>query len=233
MSFIFNKNIFYSIFITFSRKRVNILSAACSLGVEDCLEQASAKFLSWIADPTYEISSDIRELVYYYGMFNTGSEQIWQTVWDRYVAEQDAQEKSRLMYGLSAVQVPWLLQRNIDLAWNRAYVRSQDYFGCLQNIAGNRIGESLVWHHVRENWPRLVEEFTLNERYLGSMIPSITGRFDSQTRLAEMEAFFELYPEAGAGAAARVRALENVKNNIKWLENNKENIALWLEKNKA
>ncbi|KAL5292090.1 ENPEP.2 family protein [Megaselia abdita] len=216
-----------------NRKRVNILSAACSLGVEDCLKQASDKFMLWIADKNFDISSDIRELVYYYGMFSTGSEQIWETVLERFVNEPDAQEKNRLMYGLSAVQVPWLLQRYIELAWDERYVRSQDYFSCLQNIAANRVGESLVWHYVRENWVRIVERFTLNERYLGSMIPSITGRFDSQTRLSEMEAFFELYPEAGAGEGARVRAKENVKNNIQWLENNKENIAQWLEKNKA
>lgn len=208
------------------------MSAACSLGVEDCLKQASDKFQNWIKDPAFEISSDIRELVYYYGMFSTGNEQVWKIVWKRFVAETDAQEKSRLMYGLSAVQVPWLLQRYIDLAWDEEYVRSQDYFSCLQNIAANRVGESLVWHHVRENWLKLVDRFTLNERYLGSMIPSITGRFDSKTRLAEMEAFFEQYPEAGAGEGARVRAKENVKNNIEWLENNKKNIAEWLANNK-
>lgn len=197
------------------------------------MKLASEKFMAWIADPEFEIKSDIRELVYYYGMFNTGSEQIWQIVWERFIAERDAQEKSRLMYGLSAVQVPWLLQRYIDLAWDKDNVRTQDYLSCLGNIAGNRIGESLVWHHVRENWQMLVERFGLNERNLGNMIPSITGRFNSQTRLAEMEAFFELYPEAGAGEAARVRAKENVKNNIKWLANNKDTIAKWLENNKA
>lgn len=197
------------------------------------MKEASEKFLAWIADPKFEIKSDIRELVYYYGMFNTGSEQIWLIVWERFMTERDAQEKSRLMYGLSAVQVPWLLQRYIDLAWDEKNVRSQDYFSCLQNIAGNRVGESLVWHHVRENWPKLTKRFGLNERYLGSMIPSITGRFDSQTRLSEMEAFFELYPEAGAGEGARVRAKENVKNNIKWLANNKDTIAEWLQNNKA
>uniref|UniRef100_T1GQI9 Aminopeptidase n=1 Tax=Megaselia scalaris TaxID=36166 RepID=T1GQI9_MEGSC len=197
-----------------NRKRVNILSSACSLGVQDCLEKASEKFLNWISDPKYDISSDIRELVYYYGMFNSGSEQIWEIVWD-----------SR--------SIPWLLQRYIDLAWEEKYVRGQDYFSCLQNIASNRVGESLVWTHVREKWLDLVKRFGLNERYLGSMIPSITGRFDTQTKLEEIEAFFTKYPEAGAGAAARVRALENVKNNIKWLENNKEKIGEWLQKNSA
>lgn len=185
----------------------------------------------WIENPSVQIESDIREMVYYYGMFSTGNEQIWQIVWERFIVEKDAQEKNCLMYGLSAVQVPWLLQRYIELSWDQKHVRGQDYFSCLQNIAANRIGESLVWHHVRENWLKLVDRFGLNERNLGNMIASITNRFDSQTKLAEMEAFFELYPEAGAGEAARVRAKEKVKNNIQWLKNNKNDIAIWLEDN--
>lgn len=86
----------------------------------------------------------------------------------------------------------------------------------------------MVWDYVRENWPRLVERFGINERYLGRMIPSITSRFASQTKLDEMEAFFTKYPEAGAGTAARKEALENVKNNKKWLEENQEQVRKWL-----
>lgn len=71
--------------------------------------------------------------------------------------------------------------------------------------------------------------FGLNERYLGRMIPSITGRFASQIKLDEMQTFFEKYPEAGAGAAARKQAIETVRNNIQWLEGNKEIIGQWLK----
>lgn len=110
-------------------------------------------------------------------------------------------------------------------------MRGQDYFTCIQYIAANPVGEPIVWDYVREHWPDLVNRFGLNERYLGSMIPSITARFDTQTKLEEMQQFFAKYPEAGAGAAARVRALETVKNNIAWLANNKANIATWLQKN--
>ena len=116
----------------------------------------------------------------------------------------------------------------INLAWNESYVRGQDYFTCLQYIAQNRIGQSLVWDHVRENWEKLVERFGLNDRYLGRLIPGITARFSTQIKLEEMEAFFAKYPEAGAGTAARVEALEKVKYNIKWLEQNKRQVGNWL-----
>lgn len=45
-----------------------------------------------------------------------------------------------------------------------------------------------------------------------------------------MKAFFEKYPEAGAGKAGRKIALEVVSNNIKWLERHEASINDWLTK---
>lgn len=117
------------------------------------------------------------------------------------------------------------------LAWDEKNVRGQDYFSCLSNIAANPIGEPLVWDYVRENWPKLVDRFTLNERYLGRLIPSISGGFSTKTKLDEMKEFFVKYPEAGAGAAARKEALQRIDNNIQWLANNERNVTKWLSEN--
>lgn len=43
-----------------------------------------------------------------------------------------------------------------------------------------------------------------------------------------MQNFFAEYPDAGAGEAARVQALETVQNNIKWLQSNKELVEAWI-----
>lgn len=43
-----------------------------------------------------------------------------------------------------------------------------------------------------------------------------------------MRNFFNKYPEAGAGAAARVQALETVNNNVKWLSNYREVVEKWV-----
>ncbi|XP_001358398.3 glutamyl aminopeptidase [Drosophila pseudoobscura] len=212
-----------------NRLRVTALSAACSLGLESCLSEVGEQFNSWLVKPDERPKPDLRETIYYYGMQSVGNQEIWEKVWELFVNEADASEKSKLMYGLAAVQEPWILQRYIDLAWNEEYVRGQDYFTCLTYIAANPVGESLVWEYVRENWQKLVDRFGLNERYLGNLIPSITARFSTQTKLEEMEYFFEKYPEAGAGTAARVRALETVKNNIVWLAENLEAVDAWLD----
>lgn len=115
------------------------------------------------------------------------------------------------------------------MAWDPKNVRGQDYFNCLLNIAENRIGEPIVWDYVREQWPEMVKRFGLNERYMGSMIPGITAGFSTETKLSEMKQFFEKYPEAGAGAAARKTALETVQNNIQWLQNNEAKVGVWLK----
>ena len=76
-------------------------------------------------------------------------------------------------------------------------MRSQDYFILLTYMAWNPVGQSIVWGYVRENWPKLVDRFTLNDRYMGKMISDITKKFSSSTRLEEMKAFFAKYPNAG------------------------------------
>ncbi|XP_020715909.1 glutamyl aminopeptidase [Ceratitis capitata] len=213
-----------------NRLRQAVLSAACSLGVESCLEEAAVSFRAWLAAPTTRPHPDVRETVYYYGMQTIGDEETWDAMWQLYIAESDANEKSKLMYGLSAVQVPWILNDFVTLAWSEDNVRGQDYFTCLQYIAANPVGRPIVWDYVREQWPQLVARFGINERTLGNLIPAITARFDTQVKLEDMQFFFAKYPEAGAGAAARTRALETVKNNIEWLANNREPIDAWLEK---
>lgn len=87
-----------------------------------------------------------------------------------------------------------------------------------------------MWDWVRANWEFLVDRYTLNDRYLGSLIPAITTRFVTETKLNEMKAFFEKYPEAGAGVASRAKALETVSNNIKWLSRNADKFENWLKK---
>lgn len=90
-----------------------------------------------------------------------------------------------------------------------------------------------MWDYVRENWPNMVKRFGLNERYMGRMIPSITSRFDTKTKLDDMKQFFAKYPDAGAGTSARNEALQNVVSNIQWLGNNEAKVGEWLIQNQS
>lgn len=196
------------------------------------MEEVGNRFRAWLnGDPiTDRPHPDLRSLIYYHGMRSVGNEEDWNKVFEIFAKEQDASEKAKLQSGLAAIQDAVILTKYIDLASiNETYVRKQDYFTFLASVAGNRVGEMLVWDYVRMHWEDLVERFTLGERNLGRMIPSISSKFSSEIRLKEMEYFFAEYPNAGAGENARKQALENIQNNIKWLKDNKESVGDFLQ----
>lgn len=158
----------------------------------------------------------------------SGSEKSWNVMWETFKNEIDSQEKLKLMKGLAGIKEPWILRKFVDLAWDEENVRGQDYIRCLTNIADNPIGNSIVWDHVRNNWDKLVARYGLNSRMLGRLITSITSSFSTQVKLDELTAFFEKYPDAGAGATSRKEANENLKNNMRWVDQNVGEINSWL-----
>lgn len=210
---------------------MSVLGAACALGVPDCLNEAAERFSTWIGNPIDENrpAPDLREVVYYYGVQQTANESTWEQLLELYKSESDASEKVKLMYGLSAVQDGQLLYRLIELANDESIVRSQDYMTYAQYIAANPVGTQIYWEYYREQWPQLVARFGLNSRQFGKLIVSITGQFASQVKLEEVQQFYSKYPEAGAGAASRQEAIETIKYNINWQQQNIPVIANWLD----
>ncbi|KAH8273104.1 hypothetical protein KR018_001060 [Drosophila ironensis] len=212
-----------------NRLRVSVLSAACALGLPDCLSQASQRFSSFLANPTANRPSpDLREIVYHYGSMQSTSQSDWDQLFALFEAETDAAEKLKLMDGLAAVQNSQTLYSFLEKSTNESLVRSQDYFTLVQYIAANPVGEPVVWEYYREQWPQLVARFGLNNRNLGRLIAQITKNFASSVKLEEVQHFFEKYPDSGAGANSRLEAVETIKYNIEWLASNRDDITSWL-----
>ena len=102
------------------------------------------------------------------------------------------------------------MHRFVNLAKNESYVRSQDFFSALSYIAGNPVGNNIVWDFLRSEWSYLVDRFTLNDRYLGRQPKTVSSNFATDFQLRQLKEFFEANPEAGAGARARKQAVEQV-----------------------
>ncbi|KAF5277379.1 hypothetical protein FQA39_LY06192 [Lamprigera yunnana] len=213
--------------------RALILNLACGSGHKNCTRIAIEKFHSWLQNATENaIPQELKRTVYYYGIKHSTAEN-WFRVLEIFKKEVDASEKLNLMYGLTASKESWLLHYLLEVAaleGHEQVIRSQDYFTLLQEIAENPIGTPIVWNYVRENWNYLVKRFTTNDRYLGRLIPAITKTFIATTQLKEMNAFFEEYPNAGAGQISRKEALANVNNNIGWIKKNRDDVIMWLKK---
>lgn len=210
--------------------RFNILALACSYGHTKCQQEAGELFQRWVGDSQHYIAPNLRSLVYKYGMKRVGSPEVWEVLLERYLAETNAQQKRKLLYGLAQAREPWVLHRFIQLAKNESYVRSQDFFTTLSYMAGNTVGNPIVWDFLQHEWQYLVERFSLNNRYLGRLPKTVSSHFSTKYQLEELQRFLASNPEGGAGARARKQAVEQVENNIRWLEEHSGVIEAWLEK---
>ncbi|XP_041988215.1 glutamyl aminopeptidase isoform X2 [Aricia agestis] len=211
--------------------RAKILSLATKYHLPAAEGAVRAMFRRWLdargSTQPLPVETDLRDFVYYYGMSNASQEE-WDKLWNIYLTENDVQELSKLRAALAAPRNIDILKRYLTLAWGEENIRSQDYLTVLSQISANPAGTVLVWDDVRARWPQLVERFTLNSRYLGSLIPSITSGFNTPEQLKEMEEFFAAYPDAGAGESGRRRALETVRNNIRWAAAHTGDVTDWL-----
>nr|XP_005019903.3 glutamyl aminopeptidase [Anas platyrhynchos] len=206
--------------------RASVLDFACSMNDPESLSNASQQFEQWLQGTT--IAANLRLLVYRYGMQNSGNESSWNYMFKMYQNTSLAQEKEKMLYGLASVRNISLLDRYIKYVYDTNFIKRQDVFTVLRYISYNTYGKTMVWDWIRLNWEYLVDRFTINDRTLGRII-TISQTFNTELQLWQMENFFEKYPDAGAGESSRSQSIEQVKTNIQWLKDNKEEIERWLD----
>ncbi|KAL7982033.1 hypothetical protein Chor_001090 [Crotalus horridus] len=207
--------------------RTTVLEFACNMDDPEALGNASLLFKNWTSGISLDVN--LRLLVYRFGMQNSGDEEAWNYMFEKYRTATLAQEKEKLLYGLASVKNITLLNRFLNCIKNTTLIRSQDVFTVLRYISFNSYGKTMAWDWVRLNWEYLVKRYTLNDRNLGRLISRISGTFNTELQLWQMENFFERYPDAGAGEASRKQALETTKSNIEWLKQYRDDVATWLE----
>ncbi|XP_030213006.1 glutamyl aminopeptidase [Gadus morhua] len=213
--------------------RETVLGIACQMEDPIATAQASEFFDQWIVGNISRVSVNLRLLVYRYGMRNSGTEDKWNVMFQKYKDSTLAQEKDKLLYGLASVKDVNLLYKLLEATKDESVMRSQDLFTVVRYVSLNPLGSSMAWDWATLNWDYLVNRYTINDRNLGRLLSRITTTYNTEVQLWKMEHFFKLRPNAGAGEMPRKQALETVRNNIEWIRTNKEAIRLWLETNVA
>ncbi|XP_062253264.1 glutamyl aminopeptidase [Platichthys flesus] len=211
--------------------RETVLSIACQMGDQDALNEASSIFDLWIDGRLSSVAVNLRLLVYRYGMKNSGTEDKWNTMFQRYKDTPLAQEKDKLLYGLSSVDNVKLLYKLLEATKDENVIRSQDLFTVVRYVSFNPLGESMAWDWTTLNWNYLVNRYTINDRNFGRLLSQISSNYNTELQLWKMEHFFSLTPNAGAGEMPRQQALEKVRNNIEWIRRNGNEIRGWLDNN--
>ncbi|GLD56390.1 glutamyl aminopeptidase [Lates japonicus] len=213
--------------------RETVLSISCQMGDQEALNEASSIFDQWINGSLSSVAVNLRLLVYRYGMKNSGTEEKWNIMFQRYRDTSLAQEKDKLLYGLASVENVELLYKLLEATKNESIIRSQDLFTVVRYVSYNPLGQTIAWDWTTLNWDYLVNRYTINDRNLGRLLNRITTTYNTELQLWKMEHFFRLTPNAGAGEMPRQQALETVRNNIEWIRRNENEIRGWLENNVA
>ena len=102
--------------------RTLILKKMCTYG-SDASAKAGEMLLDW-KNTGNKIDPNLREIVYRFGMKKVGDMGVWKWMLEKYRNESNAQEKQKLLLGLTSVSEPWILSHFLYLAEDSRYVFS-------------------------------------------------------------------------------------------------------------
>uniref|UniRef100_A0A1I8I2N5 Aminopeptidase n=1 Tax=Macrostomum lignano TaxID=282301 RepID=A0A1I8I2N5_9PLAT len=165
------------------------------------------------------INSELRQIVYTYGLLESDTQAVWDFMWQRYLASDSAAERERLLRALAMSRNAWLVNRLLDFSLDRDLVRRQDFVTLIGYIGANPNALEILWNWCRLHWDSLLKDFGPEDRRLGAMVPGFARQFNDEFHLAEYEAFIRS-TEAGAGENARQTTLGIIRTNIRWLQDN-------------
>ncbi|XP_068169982.1 alanyl (membrane) aminopeptidase-like b [Antennarius striatus] len=202
--------------------QVLAVEVACRAGLPECIEMASKWFSIWMNNGTNFIHPNLRYSVYCHAVAAGGRVE-WEFMWNKFLNSSNFSEKHQLLYGLSCTNKIWLLNRYLEYTLDPEKIRPLETDTTINYIAKNVAGQALAWNFLRAHWDYF--------RHFGgpSMIQGVTGRFSKQFELEELERFASDYG-LGGSASAVTRAIEQTKVNIEWVNEYKDTILEWFER---
>ena len=201
-----------------------VLSQIGSYGDQEVLDQARERFQQHIKDRA-GVRPDIRGVVFSL-TGQAGDRAIYDQLW-KLEKETDLQEeKIRLLIALTRFEDRGLLSETLERSLS-SEVRLQDTISVVSGVASNPAGRKLAWEFVKDNWPEFDQRYGTGGFGLMRLV-SMCGTFTSAESLDDVETFFAGHPAPAAERTIR-QAVERIRLNIKWLEQNQDEVAAWLD----
>ncbi len=202
--------------------RSTTLGQAGSYGDEDTLAQASDLFRQYLENSD-AVHPDLRGIVFSLAA-QAGDRTTFNHLWDLETRASLQEEKIRLLLAMSRFQDVALLNETLESSLT-SRVRSQDTITVVASVAANPKGRETAWEFVKSNWA----EF--DRRYGGGgfglmRLVSIVNSFTTEGQMADVENFFTENPAPAAERTIR-QALERMRLNIRWLEQNRPALNSW------
>ena len=202
--------------------RSTVLGQAGSYNDQETLAQASDLFRQYLENPE-AVHPDLRGIVFSLAA-QAGDRATYDQLWELEERTRLQEEKIRLLLAMSRFQDVGLLNDTLESSLS-SRVRSQDTITVVASVAANPKGRQPAWDFVKNNWA----EF--DRRYGGGgfglmRLVSICNSFTTDEQRADVENFFAENPAPAAERTIR-QALERMRLNIRWLEQNGPALNAW------
>ncbi|KAM6119331.1 aminopeptidase N [Pterocles gutturalis] len=208
---------------------INAIRYACSYGVAECQDLATAYFRRWQQNVTNNpIPPNLRSAIYC-SVVATGGEEAWEFIWDRFREATIISEADKLRTALTCSPHPWILNRYLQYTLDPTKIRKQDATSTINSIASNVVGQPLAWDFVRSNWRVLFTQYGGGSFSFSRLILAVTERFSTEFELQQLEQFKADNQDIGFGSGTRAleQVLERTRTNINWVQENQQTVLDW------
>nr|CAD7453868.1 unnamed protein product [Timema tahoe] len=208
--------------------RSNVLTWACSLGLEDCINRSKEELAKQMSNASYNILADVSSTVYCNALRHGGHNE-WNHLWARYMSSNVGTEQVLLLNVLGCSNNEHIINSYLSLSITPdSGIRSQDASSVFVAVYSNPAGVDLAFNFLRDNY-QSISEFYGGMGSIGNILTGIAARLSTREQADALREFVEENQNnLGTALGASRRALETVEENLVWLGQNGEDIFNWL-----
>uniref|UniRef100_UPI0037E8A15A leucyl-cystinyl aminopeptidase n=1 Tax=Semicossyphus pulcher TaxID=241346 RepID=UPI0037E8A15A len=195
-----------------------LLETACNLNEGNCTQEAKALFRKYAeSNGTLRIPGDLQQVVFTVAAQSTED---WLTLLNLYSSVTYDAEKRKMLRGLASTQdarrIVWILNEGLK----GDIIQTQELPLVISTVCGGFTGYLFAWDFIQQNWDCLIEKFHVGSFAIQSIIKSATSQFSTQSHLDQVKSFFSSLKERGSQMRSVQEALETIKLNQRWMDEN-------------
>ncbi|XP_072137416.1 leucyl-cystinyl aminopeptidase-like [Mobula birostris] len=197
--------------------RSQLLTVACDLNYDTCVQNASDLFGKWMNSSDFSLlPSDLDMIIFSVGARTDEGWTFMNQIVNYLQSEMDRTKILRAMSKTDNVDyLYWLLYSSLNHDTTRIHELPYVLADC-----SSQVGCLLAWDFVKENWEKLIKKFDLRSFPFQIIVLGTVSKFSTKTHLQEVQSFFDSLTDKGSQLEFIQKALHRIQFNIQWMEAN-------------
>ncbi|XP_072137417.1 leucyl-cystinyl aminopeptidase-like isoform X1 [Mobula birostris] len=195
-----------------------LLSVACDLNYDTCVQNASDLFGKWMNSSDFSVlPSDLAETIFSVGARTDEGWAFMHRIVNHLQSGADQRKILRAMAKTkNADHLIWLMYNSL----NDDAIKIQE-LPYILDVSCTSLSRCLVaWDFVKKNWEELNKKFDLGSFHLQIIVIGTASKFSTKTHLLEVRTFFDSVIDKSSQPEFIQMALDKIQINIQWMERN-------------